>query len=83
MKDDVSFRVRRVWVKGSDLPTPGDYESNKAFVLRIKSGDFPEAVKKTWDTSAYWAEIIPSSLLPEQYIRKYSKLIFDYQSIAW
>jgi len=47
MKDDVSFRVRRVWVKGSDLPTPGDYESNKAFVLRIKSGDFPEAVKKT------------------------------------
>lgn len=46
MKDDVSFRVRRVWVKGSDLPTPGDSRSTKAFVLRIKSGDFPEAVKK-------------------------------------
>mmetsp|Transcript_7958 Transcript_7958/g.11579 ORF Transcript_7958/g.11579 Transcript_7958/m.11579 type:complete len:190 (-) Transcript_7958:108-677(-) len=46
MKDDVDFRVRRVWVKGSDLPTPGDSTSTKAFVLRIKSGDFPEAVKK-------------------------------------
>eukprot|EP00547_Thalassionema_nitzschioides_P007156 CAMPEP_0194219642 /NCGR_PEP_ID=MMETSP0156-20130528/26449_1 /TAXON_ID=33649 /ORGANISM="Thalassionema nitzschioides, Strain L26-B" /LENGTH=155 /DNA_ID=CAMNT_0038949393 /DNA_START=152 /DNA_END=619 /DNA_ORIENTATION=+ len=47
MKDDVSFRVRRVWVKGSDLPTPGDSKATKAFVLRIKSGDFPEAVKKS------------------------------------
>mmetsp|Transcript_33963 Transcript_33963/g.100083 ORF Transcript_33963/g.100083 Transcript_33963/m.100083 type:complete len:176 (-) Transcript_33963:336-863(-) len=46
MKEDVSFRVRRVWVKGSDLPTPGDSTSTKAFVSRIKNGDFPEAVKK-------------------------------------
>jgi hypothetical protein len=46
MKERVDFRVRRVWVKGSDLPIAGDAASNKAFVSRIKSGDFPEAAKK-------------------------------------
>lgn len=46
MKNDVDFRVRRVWVKGDELPSAGDAAATRAFVLRIKSGDFPEAVKK-------------------------------------
>mmetsp|Transcript_39571 Transcript_39571/g.47567 ORF Transcript_39571/g.47567 Transcript_39571/m.47567 type:complete len:171 (-) Transcript_39571:241-753(-) len=45
MKDAIDFRVRRVWVKGSDLPSVGDNDATKAFVLRIKSGGFAEAVK--------------------------------------
>lgn len=46
MKDQIDFRARRVWVKGSELPKAGDSASTKAFVLRIKNGDFPEAEKK-------------------------------------
>eukprot|EP00566_Odontella_aurita_P026856 CAMPEP_0113538624 /NCGR_PEP_ID=MMETSP0015_2-20120614/7470_1 /TAXON_ID=2838 /ORGANISM="Odontella" /LENGTH=172 /DNA_ID=CAMNT_0000438221 /DNA_START=237 /DNA_END=755 /DNA_ORIENTATION=+ /assembly_acc=CAM_ASM_000160 len=46
MKDDVDFRVRRVWVKGGELPRMGDSASTREFVSRIKSGGFPEAVKK-------------------------------------
>lgn len=46
MGDQVDFRVRRVWVKGSDLPTAGDSASTKAFVMHIKRGDFQEAAKK-------------------------------------
>ena len=49
MDNDIDFRVRRCWVKGSDIPSEGDSTSTKAFVLRIKSGDFPEAVKATKD----------------------------------
>lgn len=45
MKDAVDFRVRRAWVKGADLPGHGNLAATKAFVLRIKSGDFPEDVK--------------------------------------
>lgn len=47
MKDQVDFRVRRVWVNGSDLPTAGDSVSTKLFVKRIKRGDFREASKKS------------------------------------
>eukprot|EP00578_Thalassiosira_sp_NH16_P009483 CAMPEP_0181129020 /NCGR_PEP_ID=MMETSP1071-20121207/29099_1 /TAXON_ID=35127 /ORGANISM="Thalassiosira sp., Strain NH16" /LENGTH=67 /DNA_ID=CAMNT_0023214979 /DNA_START=486 /DNA_END=689 /DNA_ORIENTATION=- len=46
MKDAIDFRVRRVWVKGVDLPRAGDHADTKRFVLRIKSGEFPEALKK-------------------------------------
>ena len=35
MKDEVSFRVRRVCVKGSDFPTPGDSEATRAFVFSV------------------------------------------------
>eukprot|EP00521_Asterionellopsis_glacialis_P000881 CAMPEP_0195256310 /NCGR_PEP_ID=MMETSP0706-20130129/6158_1 /TAXON_ID=33640 /ORGANISM="Asterionellopsis glacialis, Strain CCMP134" /LENGTH=168 /DNA_ID=CAMNT_0040309325 /DNA_START=80 /DNA_END=586 /DNA_ORIENTATION=- len=45
MRDEVNFKVRRVWVKGSDIPKPGDRAATESLVLRIKSGDFPEAVK--------------------------------------
>ena len=49
MDNDIDFRVRRCWVKGSDIPSEGDSTATKAFVLRIKSGDFPEAKKATKD----------------------------------
>lgn len=45
MRDVVNFRVRRVWVKGSDVPKAGDSAATRAFVHRIKSGGFPEAAK--------------------------------------
>jgi len=47
MDNDIDFRVRRCWVKGKDIPSEGDSTALKAFVLRIKSGDFPEAKKAT------------------------------------
>ena len=47
MKDDIDFRVRRVWVKGGDIPRVGDRAAAKEFVLRVKRGDFPEAPKKS------------------------------------
>ena len=46
MKDDMDFRARRVWVKGEDIPSAGDAVATNSFVLRVKSGDFPEAPKK-------------------------------------
>ena len=45
MKDKTDFRVRRCWVKGADIPSAGDSEATRSFVLRIKSGEFPEAKK--------------------------------------
>ena len=43
MKHDIDFRARRVWVTATDIPDEGDSASTKAFVLRVKRGDFPEA----------------------------------------
>jgi len=43
MRGEIDFRVRRVWVKGADLPSEGDSAATNAFILRIKSGGFPEA----------------------------------------
>lgn len=46
MKNDVDFRARRVYVKGSDIPKEADSAAVREFVKRIKSGDFREAPKK-------------------------------------
>ena len=43
MEHDIDFRARRVWVTATDIPDEGDSASTKAFVLRVKRGDFPEA----------------------------------------
>lgn len=49
MENDIDFRVRRCWVQGTDIPCEGDSTATKVFVLLIKNGDFPEAVKATKD----------------------------------
>ena len=46
MRNDVDFRARRVFVKGSDIPKEGDSAAVRDFVKRIKSDDFREAPKK-------------------------------------
>jgi len=45
MATKIDFRARRIWVKGADLPANGDAAATKAFVFRMKNGEFREAVK--------------------------------------
>ena len=59
MKDDIDFRVRRVWVKGGDIPRVGDRAAAKEFVLRVKRGDFPEAPKKSWKSKNLFDGYVP------------------------